>query len=178
MSQRTPDEGAPDWEPAPDSVEFKSELPPDSPAAPDPKPDPGDPGVAGTLTEDAQALLAAASAVLAAQMTHLRALKRLFLEEFALARDAIVYSLVFLLISMVLFATAYALLAALVVFGLRWAGLPWMAALAIPLVISAGLGWIGFTRARALFRYADFESTRRQLDRTSLTVPKEAEPEA
>lgn len=176
MSQRTPDEDAPDWEPPPDSVEIDSELPADSPAAPDPEPDPETPGVAGPLGDDAQALLAAASAVLGTQAAHFRALKRLFLEEFALARDSIVYALVFLLLSMVLFATAYALLAVLVVFGLRWVGLPWMLALAIPLLVSAGLGWIGFTRSRALFRYADFESTRRQLAR-GLTVPKEAESE-
>lgn len=176
MSQRTPDDDAPDWEPPPDSVELDSELPPDSPAAPDPEPDPDAPGAPGTLSEDAQALIAAASAVLGTHVAHFKALKRLFLEEFALARDSIVYALVFLLLAMVLFATAYALLTAVVVFSLHWAGMPWLFALVIPAVISALLGWMGFTRARALFRYADFESTRRQLER-GLTVPKEAETE-
>jgi hypothetical protein len=177
MSQRPPDDAAPaERETTVDAAGVESELPPESPAAPDPPPDRHDPGAPGTLSEDAQAVLAAVSAVLRTQVTHFRALKRLFLEEFALARDAIVASLVFLLGAMLLFATAYALLTALLVLGLRWTGLPWAVALLLPLAISAALGWFAFSRARALFRYADFESTRRQLER-GLTVPKEAETE-
>jgi hypothetical protein len=176
MSQRTPEDAAPEREPTIDAEGVESEVPVDSPAAPDPVPDPDAPGPAGTLTEDAQAMIAAASAVLAAYKVHALAFKRLFLEEFALARDAIVASLVYLLGAMLLFATAYALLTALVVLGLRWTGLPMAVALLLPLAISAGLGWFAFSRARALFRYADFESTRRQLER-GLTVPKEAETE-
>jgi len=174
MSPRPPDRDAPDWEPPPDSVEIESELPPDSPAAPDPEPAPDAPGAPGTLTEDAQALLQSARAALASYGDHLRSLKRLFLEEFALARDAVVAALVFLLLSMVMVATAYALLTVLVVLGLRWAGLPWMLAVFVPLAFSVVFAWLAIVRARALFRYADFESTRRQLEH-GLTVPKEAE---
>jgi hypothetical protein len=168
-----PDE-EPNWEPPPDSTELESELPPDSPAAPEPEPDPDDPGEPGKLKDDAQALLEAARDALAAYSTHLRAIKRLFLEEFALARDAAVTALVFLLLSMALLATAYGLFAALVVLALHWAGLPWMLALFIPAAISVVIAYMAMQRSRALFRYADFESTRRQLDR-GLTVPKEAE---
>lgn len=169
MSPRRPQAGPPD--PVED---FADELPPDSPAAPDPEPDPDHPGPPGALGDDARALLASARGVIAAYSAHLRALQRLFVEELALARDAVVQAVVFLLLGMVLLAIAIGLLTVLIVVGLRWAGLSWPLAVLVPLAICAVLSVLGLMRARALFRYADFESTRRQLADT-LLVPKEAE---
>ncbi|KFN50140.1 hypothetical protein [Arenimonas composti] len=152
------------------------ELPPDSPAAPDPEPDPAAPGAAGPLAGDALALLASAKGVVAAYTGHLKALQRLFVEEVALARDAVVQAMVFLLLGMVLLAIVLGLLTVLAVVGLHWAGLSWPLAVLVPLALCAVLAVLAFLRARALFRYADFEGTRRQLG-GGLAVPKEAEEE-
>jgi hypothetical protein len=150
-------------------------TPPDTPAAPDPEPDPDRPGEAGPITDDAKALFEAARDGIAAYAIGLKALKRLFFAEVALARDATVLGLVFLLLSMIGFGTAYALITALVVYLLYWAGVPVVLALLIPLVASGFLGWFTMRRARAEFRYADFEATRRQFERG--LAPKPDDPE-
>ena len=81
----------------------------------------------------------------------------------------------FLLLAMIGFGTAYALLTALVVFLLFWAGVPVVLALLIPLAASAFLGWFTMRRARAEFRYADFEATRRQFERGLAPTPDDPE---
>ena len=78
-------------------------------------------------------------------------------------RDALVAALVWLLVATVLLGTAYLLLTALLVSGLRAAGAPWPLAIAIPLVVSVGVALFGVLRAKAMLRHADFEGTRRQL---------------
>jgi hypothetical protein len=82
---------------------------------------------------------------------------------------------VFLLLSMIGFGTAYALMAALLVWMLHWAGLPLPLAMLLPLLASGVLGWFTMRRARATFRYADFEATRRQFERG--LAPKPDNPE-
>src|SRR5688572_9358302 len=96
----------------------------DTPAAPEPEPDPEQPGQPGPLMEDAAALLHSARDGISSTIIGLRAFKNLFIAEAALARDALVVSVVFLLASMIGFGTAYVLLTALVVYGLHWIGLP------------------------------------------------------
>ena len=159
-----------------------SGIPPDEPppqdtaAAPDPEPDPDRPGEPGPLLDDARALLEAGRDGIAAYLIGLRALKRLFFAEAALARDATVLGLVYLLLSMIGFGTAYVLITALVVYLLHWSGVPLVLALTIPLIVSGFLGWFTMRRARAEFRYADFEATRRQLERG--LAPKPDDPDA
>lgn len=147
----------------------------DTPAAPEPEPDPEQPGEAGTLAEDAAALLHAARDGIAATTIGLRAFKTLFIAEAALARDALVLSVVFLLASMIGFGTAYVLLTALVVYGLHWLGVPSALALSLPLLASALFGWLAMRWARAAFRYTDFEATRRQFERGLAPVPDNPE---
>ena len=162
----------------PDHGTPPADPPPDTPAAPEPEPDPDRPGEPGPLADDAKALFEAARDGIAAYATGLRALKRLFFAEFALARDATVLGLVFLLLAMIGFGTAYALLTALVVFLLFWAGVPVVLALLIPLAASAFLGWFTMRRARAEFRYADFEATRRQFERGLAPAPDDPDKPA
>ena len=120
---------------------------------------------AGPLPDDARAVLAAARDAAAAHVGALQALRRLFAAEVALAKVALVQALVFLLLAMVMLATAYGLLTALLVAGLRSAGAPWPLAIAIPLVLSLALCGLAAWRARAVLRHADFEGTRRQIAR-------------
>lgn len=124
-----------------------------------PAPEAGKPG------EDAQAVLDAARATASAYVGGFTALRRLFAAEVSLARDALVHALIHLLVATVLLGTAYLLLTALVVSGLRAAGASWPLALALPLVFSGAVAWFSLLRARAALRLADFEATRRQLKR-------------
>lgn len=118
---------------------------------------------AGPLPDDARAVLAAARDAAAAHVGALQALRRLFAAEVGLAKAALVQALVFLLLAMVMLGTAYGLLTALLVAGLRSAGAPWPLAIAIPLLLSLVLCGLAAWRARAVLRHADFEGTRRQI---------------
>jgi uncharacterized membrane protein YqjE len=126
-------------------------------------PNPQPPGDAGRLGDDAQAVLSAARDTARAYVGTFDALRQLFAAEVGLARDALVHALVYLLVATVMLGTMYVLLTALVVTALRSSGAPWPLAIAIPLLVSAGIGWFGIARAKALLRLADFEATRRQL---------------
>lgn len=118
---------------------------------------------AGPLPDDARAVLAAARDAAAAHVNALHALRKLFAAEVGLAKVALVQALVFLLLAMVMLATAYGLLTALLVAGLRSFGAPWPLAIAIPLALSIALAGLAAWRAKALLRHADFEGTRRQI---------------
>lgn len=133
-----------------------------------PSPDAADdasPGDAGRITEDAKAIVDAARAVVRAYTTGFTTLRRLFAAEVSLARDAIVRALIFMMVATVLLGTAYLLLTALVVSGLRSAGAPWPLAIFIPLAISVVVSVFAILRARAMLKFTDFEATRRQLKR-------------
>lgn len=138
-------------------------------AAPEPAP-PGDPprvapGEAGKLTEDAQAVIDAARAAAGSYFGGFTELRRLLAAEVSLARDALVAALIYLLVATVMLGTAYLLLTALLVSGLRAAGAPWPLAIGLPLLVSVAIAAFGIVRARAMLHHADFEATRRQLKR-------------
>lgn len=140
----------------------------------DPAGQPGAPDAsadAGKLGDDAAAVLAAARDTAGAYVGAFDALRRLFAAEIGLARDALAQALVFLLLAMVMVATAYGLLTALLVAGVRALGASWPLAIALPLVLSGLLAWLAARRARALLRHADFEATRRQLQRGLRAAP-------
>jgi hypothetical protein len=126
-------------------------------------PNPQPPGDAGRLGDDAQAVLSAARDTARAYVGTFDALRQLFAAEVGLARDALIHALIYLLVATVMLGTMYLLLTALVVTGLRSAGAPWPLAIAIPLLVSAGIAWFGVVRAKAMLKLADFEGTRRQL---------------
>ncbi|GAB2498130.1 hypothetical protein [Arenimonas alkanexedens] len=118
---------------------------------------------AGPLGDDARAVLDAARATASAYAGGFHTLRRLFAAEVGLARDALVAALIWLLVATVLLGTAYLLLTALLVSGLRALGASWPLAIAIPLIISVAVAVFGLLRAKAVLRHADFEATRRQL---------------
>jgi uncharacterized membrane protein YqjE len=126
-------------------------------------PNPQPPGDAGRLGDDAQAVLSAARDTARAYVGTFETLRQLFAAEVGLARDALIHALIYLLVATVMLGTMYLLLTALVVTGLRSAGAPWPLAIAIPLLVSAGIAWFGVVRAKAMLKLADFEGTRRQL---------------
>jgi len=128
------------------------------------EPDPA-PAPAGKIGDDAQAVLDSARATVGAYADSFTALRRLFAAEVGLARDALVHALVYLLVATVMLGTAYLLVTALVVSGLRWIGAPWPLAIFLPLLFSVGVAALGMVRARAALKFADFEATRRQLKR-------------
>jgi hypothetical protein len=130
------------------------------PAQDAPNPQPPE---AGRLGDDAQAVLSAARDTARAYVGTFDALRQLFAAEVGLARDALIHALIYLLVATVMLGTMYLLLTALVVTGLRSAGAPWPLAIAIPLLVSAGIAWFGVARAKAMLKLADFEGTRRQL---------------
>ncbi len=121
------------------------------------------PAEAGRLTDDARAVMDAAQATARAYARRFDTLRTLFAAEVGLARDALVQGLVFLLLAMVMVATAYGLLTALLVAGIRTLGAPWPLAIFVPLVLSLGLAWLLVKRAQTVLKLADFEGTRRQI---------------
>ena len=136
--------------------------------APEPTPPAGEPPAAapapaGALGADAQAVLDAAKAAAGSYLGGFTTLRRLFAAEVSLARDALVRALIYLLVATVMLGTAYLLLTALVVAGLRASGAPWPLALGVPLLVSVGIAVFGLLRARKVLHFADFEATRRQL---------------
>ena len=134
-----------------------------SAAPPDGEPPRPAPGPAGTVSADAQAVIDAAKAAATSYFGGFTTLRRLFAAEVSLARDALVRALIFLMVTTVMLGTAYLLLTALLVAGLRAAGAPWPLALGVPLLVSVAIAAFGILRARKVLHFADFEATRRQL---------------
>lgn len=138
-----------------------------------PRPEPGPPGPIGA---DAQAVLDAAKAAASSYFGGFTTLRRLFAAEVSLARDALVRALLYLMVTTVMLGTAYLLLTALVVAGLRASGAPWPLAIAVPLLVSVGIAVFALLRARKILQYADFEATRRQLKKGFRVNPHEDAP--
>ena len=75
--------------------------------------------------------------------------RRLLLSDISLARVALIRGLVFLLLCVIMVGTAWATAMVLLVVGLQQAGLPWLLALAAPLLVSLGIAVMpGAWRAR------------------------------
>ena len=69
----------------------------------------------------------------------------------------------FLLLCVIMVGTAWATAMVLLVVGLRQAGLPWLLALAAPLLVSLGIARYAWGVARKALAFADLDATRRQL---------------
>ena len=115
------------------------------------------------LTESARSVYEAARTVAGAWGGTFAALRRLLVADLALARSALLRGLVLLLVSGILFGTAWLLLTALAVWGLHAAGLGWGIAIGLPLLLSAALGGVAFWQAAKALRLADLDASRRQL---------------
>lgn len=123
------------------------------------------PDAAGPLGDDARAVLGAAQDAAGAYAGAFAALQTLVRAELALAREALLRALLLAVLAGVMIATAWGLLAALSVAGLRSLGLPLPAAIALPMLASAGLALWAMARARAALGLAGFPATRRQVAR-------------
>ncbi len=120
---------------------------------------------AGKIGEDAQAVLDAARATAGAYAGSFKALRQLLAADAGLAREALVQALILLLVATVMSGTAYLLVTALVVSGLRYLGAPWPLAIFLPFLLSVIVAALALVRARTVLTYADFQATRRQLKR-------------
>lgn len=89
--------------------------------------------------------------------------RKLVLADISLARIALIRGLVFLLLCALMAGTTWATLMVMLVVGLEMLGLPWLAALVIPLIASAGVAWYAWVVARKALAFADLDATRRQL---------------
>ena len=89
--------------------------------------------------------------------------RRLQLSDNSLARVALIRGLVFLLLCVIMVGTAWATAMVLLVVGLQQAGLPWLLALAAPLLVSLGIARYAWGVARKALAFADLDATRRQL---------------
>jgi len=115
------------------------------------------------LKRDAEGLLDAGRTVVREYGGAGDAFRRLVLSDIALARVALIRGLVFLLLAMLMIGTAYAFTTILVVYGLNSFGVPWWAALLVPIAVSAGVAWWAWHTARKALAFADLDATRRQL---------------
>ncbi len=115
------------------------------------------------LTEAAKSVYEAARNVAGAWGGNFAALRRLLVADVALARVAVIRGVVLLFAAAILFGTAWAMLTALVVWGIHATGAGWMVALAVPLVVSAILGAFAYRHAAKSLHYADLDASRRQL---------------
>jgi len=115
------------------------------------------------IAESVRSVYDAARNVAGAWGGTLGALRRLLVADVALARAAIIRGVILLLLSAILFGTAWVMLTALSVWGLHRTGAGWGIALIVPLIVSAILGGIAYRRATKVMRLADLEASRRQL---------------
>jgi hypothetical protein len=122
-----------------------------------------EPEPAPPLTESARLVYDAARNVAGAWTGTFGALRRLLVADIALARAAVIRGVVLLVLSAILFGTAWLMLTALAVWSLYTAGAGWGLALAIPLAASAILGGVAFWQAARTLRLADLDASRRQL---------------
>jgi hypothetical protein len=89
--------------------------------------------------------------------------RKLVLADISLARIALIRGLVFLLLCALMAGTTWATAMVMLVFGLQALGLPWLAAMVVPLLASAGVAWYAWVVARKALAFADLDATRRQL---------------
>lgn len=115
------------------------------------------------LTESARAVYESARHVAGAWGGSFAALRRLLVADLALARTALVQGLVLLFVAAILFGTAWALLTLFAVWAMHAAGVGWGWSIAVPFVLSLGLGALAFWQAARALKLADLDASRRQL---------------
>ena len=115
------------------------------------------------LKQDVSALLEAGRGVAREYATAGSSFRRLVLSDISLARVALIRGLVFLLLAALMIGTAWVAAMVMIVIALNQSGIHLLWALFIPLVISLGVAWYGWTVARKALAFADLDATRRQL---------------
>ena len=115
------------------------------------------------LTDAARAVLDAARGVAGAWGGHFRALRELLLADFALAREALLRTLLLLVLAAIVFGTCWALLIGLCVWGLHASGMSWGWALGLPLGVGMLVGTFALLQALKAIRFASMDASREQL---------------
>ncbi|MFT4196543.1 MAG: phage holin family protein [Pseudoxanthomonas sp.] len=136
----------------------------DSSAPPPAEEGAGTAGPAPSLHDSLRRIEREARAGLGAGVDALRALHRLVLADFALARLGLARAAVWLAVTVVFGASGWLLLMATLIALLREViGLSWLAALAIATALSLAVTALGVWRMRHYFDLSRMDATRRQL---------------
>jgi hypothetical protein len=114
------------------------------------------------LKEDVSGILDAGRSVAREYGSAGAAFRRLVFSDIALARTALIRGLVFLVLAALLVGTAWLSAMCVLVVGLHAAGLDWLVALLVPLLVSAGVGYYAWRQAERALAFADLDATRRQ----------------
>lgn len=122
---------------------------------------PGD--AAERLKQDVGSLLAAGRDIAREYGVIGTSFRQLVLSDIALARVALIRGLVFLLLCALMVGTAWVTAMVMLVVGMKQLGLPWLAALAIPVLVSAIVARFAWGVARKALAFADLDATRRQM---------------
>jgi Putative Actinobacterial Holin-X, holin superfamily III len=98
--------------------------------------------------------------------------------ELQRAGDALARMVAMVVAAAVAGATAWLLLWAVIVQALVHAGLPWWAALLLPLAVNVGVAWAAVAHARRLSALLTLPATRRHLTVSPSTTPPAGAPSA
>ena len=115
------------------------------------------------LKSDVSALLDAGRSVAREYGSASTSFRKLVLSDISLARVALIRGLVFLLLCAMMVGTGWFVTMVMLVLAIHQAGMPWLAALLVPLVISALVARYAWFTARKALAFADLDSTRRQM---------------
>ncbi|MCD9027158.1 phage holin family protein [Luteimonas sp. BDR2-5] len=126
------------------------------------------PGETPHLDESVRRVRAAGKETLDSGLDSLRALRKLASADFALARSALGRAIAWCAIAVVFGASAWLLAMAAAVALLQAWGLSWLAAIAIPTLLSVVATGVAAWRVSVFFDYAGMHATRRQLARLGL----------
>ncbi len=117
---------------------------------------------ADKLKDDVSSMLAAGRSVAREYGSAGTSLRKLVKSDLSLARVALIRGLVFLLLTALMAGTGWIVVMVMLVLGLHQLGLPWLLALLVPLLVSAGVGRYAWRVARKALAFADMDATRRQ----------------
>jgi hypothetical protein len=98
----------------------------------------------------------------------LRALRRLFAADLALARAALAHALVWLTVAVAFGASAWLLIVAAGIALLHYFGLTWLAATSLMALLSLAVTALGAWQAMRYFEMSKLDATRRQLARLGI----------
>lgn len=139
--------------------------------------EPGAAPKAPPLDESLRRIGQEAKAGLGAGVDTLRALRKLVVADFALARVALARAAVWLAVTAVFGASSWLLLMATLIATLRGlAGLSWLASLAIAAALSLAVTVLGVWQVARYFDMSRMEATRRQLRALGLGTDDEDDP--
>ena len=108
----------------------------------------------------------------------LRALRRLFFADLALARAALARAMVWMMVAVAFGAAAWLMLMAACIAALRYFGLSWLESTSLTAGISLVVTGIGAWQTIRYFEMSKLDATRRQLARLGIGGDDDTEPSA